>query len=282
MSLRDASVIRTAIAVQRRFGEDRAGFLAAAMSYYAFLALFPLLLLAMSIIGFALANDPSAQQDWARRLSESVPGLEPLIGDNLRALVSGRGVTGALGLAGLLWSGLGLANAGTTALSQVFGFTPQKGIFRSKAWSLAQVAALGLLSLAGLAMAGFVSNLPVSGWAAAVLGILGAILTVGLDFLLFLAAYRLLSERRGPGLSRLRPGALLGAIGWTILQLVGSWYAGRTVSGSAGVYGTFAATVGILVLLHLAARVFLYGAELNAVMARVPSSGKAKGRLAAA
>ena len=260
--------VRTTIAVHRRFGEDRAGFLAAAISYHAFLALFPLLLLAMSIVGFALAGDPSAQRAWAHRLSESVPGLEPIIGDNLRALVGARGVTGVLGLVGLVWSGMGLADAGTTALSQIFRFAPQRGLLRSKAWSLAQLLVLGLLALVGVAAAGLVSSPAASGPLGILVAVAGALLTVAIDFLLFVAAYRLLSERRGPGLARLWPGALLAAIGWTILKLVGSWYALRTVSGSAGVYGTFAATVGILVLLHLAARVFLYGAELNAVTER--------------
>src|SRR5688572_28721765 len=128
VSWRDKPVIRTALAVQKRFGEDRGGFLAAGISYYAFLSLFPLLLLALSVIGFLLAGDPAAQRDWAMKLSASVPGLEPIIGDNLRALVNGRGATGAVGLAGLLWTGMGVASAGTIAVSQVFRITPRRGL----------------------------------------------------------------------------------------------------------------------------------------------------------
>jgi hypothetical protein len=54
--------------------------------------------------------------------------------------------------------------------------------------------------------------------------------------------------------------------GWWVLKLAGTWYATATVERSETVYGPFAATVGVLVLLYLAARVFLYGAELNAVL----------------
>ncbi|HEX2024891.1 MAG TPA: YhjD/YihY/BrkB family envelope integrity protein, partial [Actinomycetota bacterium] len=81
----------------------------------------------------------------------------------------------------------------------------------------------------------------------------------------FLAAYRGLLRRRHPW-SDLLPGAMFGALGWSLLKVVGTWYATSTVERSETVYGAFAATVGVLVLLYLAGRVFVYGAELNAVL----------------
>ena len=62
------------------------------------------------------------------------------------------------------------------------------------------------------------------------------------------------------------PGAVFAAVGWTLLKIFGTWYATWTVEGSESVYGTFAATIGVLVILYLAARLFVYGAELNAVL----------------
>jgi hypothetical protein len=94
---------------------------------------------------------------------------------------------------------------------------------------------------------------------------LGAIVAFALDLILFLVAYRVLLRRR-LAWRRLVPGAVFAAGGWWVLKLVGTWYATTTVERSETVYGPFAATVGVLVLLYLAARVFLYGAELNAVL----------------
>jgi hypothetical protein len=91
------------------------------------------------------------------------------------------------------------------------------------------------------------------------------VVAVGLDLVLFLVAYRALLRRRHRWRDLL-PGAIFGAIGWTLLKLVGTWYATVTVERSETVYGAFAATVGVLVLLYLAGRVFVYGAELNAVL----------------
>lgn len=92
---------------------------AAGITYYAFLSLFPLLLVGLSVVGFILAGDARAQAEWAARLAGSVPGLGPLIGENLDALVSARAATGIAGLAGLLWSGAGIVRASGSALSRV-------------------------------------------------------------------------------------------------------------------------------------------------------------------
>jgi Putative Actinobacterial Holin-X, holin superfamily III/Virulence factor BrkB len=74
-----------------------------------------------------------------------------------------------------------------------------------------------------------------------------------------------LLRRRQPWLALL-PGAIFAALLWGLLKVVGTWYTQYTVTSSRSVYGTFAGTVGVLVLLYLAGRVFVYGAELNAVL----------------
>jgi hypothetical protein len=87
----------------------------------------------------------------------------------------------------------------------------------------------------------------------------------GLDVVLFLVTYRVLRGGRAAW-PDLVPGAVFVALGWTGLKLLGAWYAGRTAEGSAPVYGAFATAVGVLVIMYLAARLYVYGAELNAVL----------------
>lgn len=265
--LRDVPIVGTALVVQERYGRDRAGFLAASITYYAFLSIFPLLLLGMSIVGFVLAGDPTARQDLADRLAESLPGLQATIGENLDAFVDARAVTGAVGVLGLLWSGTRLTEAAANALSRVFGFEAYRKLLKRKAWALGATVGLGALALLGLGIGAAVTNLPVEGWVAILVAALGPPVAFAVDLALFAAAYRFLAQGKGPPLRGLLPGAVLAAAGWTVLKIFGSWYAVRTVQGSTAVYGTFASTVGILVILYLAAQIFLYGAELNAVLA---------------
>ena len=69
-----------AFGVIKKSGDDRAGSLAALIAYYGFLALFPLLLLLTTAVGFVLEHHPAA----ARSVLNSALADFPIIGDQLR------------------------------------------------------------------------------------------------------------------------------------------------------------------------------------------------------
>jgi hypothetical protein len=111
-------------------------------------------------------------------------------------------------------------------------------------------------------------------WAGPLLGVAAVLVAYALDVALFMVSYRVLTAGWGPPFSKLWPGSLFAAAGWTILKVAGAWYASRTVAHASQVYGTFGTVVGALTVLYLASRLFLYGAELNVVLNGTP---KAKG-----
>jgi membrane protein len=261
-----ASVLRVALAVQQRFGSDRAGYLAASIAYYGFLSMFPLLLLGGAVLGFILAADPAAYQVWLERLTGALPGLEDLVGRNLDALVDARLAASVLGLVGLLWSGLGATQAAGYAVSRVFRVEPYQSFVRQKLWAIGTTLLLGFLALLGVGLVAVVGNLPVLGLGGIEVRIAALLMAFGVDVALFLIAYRILTQRTGPPFGQLWPGALLAAGLWTLLKALGTWYVARTVAGATAVYGTFAGAVGVLLLVFLAAQILLYGAELNAVL----------------
>jgi YihY family inner membrane protein len=88
-----------------------------------------------------------------------------------------------------------------------------------------------------------------------------------LDFVLFWAAFRLLTVA-AVGWRETWPGALAATVAYELLQTIGSFYVDRVVRGASAVYGTFAAVIGLLSWIYLAATLLLYAAELNAVVAR--------------
>jgi membrane protein len=265
MGLKDSRILRLASAVQRRYGEDSAGYLASAVAYHAFLSLFPLLLLGLAVVGFLLANDARAQAEWVDRLSRSVPGLRELIGDSLRAVVKQRTGAGLIALIGLAWTGIGVVEAAGHALGRVFRVPDHGSFVRKKLWSIGSLVTLGLLALIGIGLTGMGAGLNFGGAVGLVLAIAAMVLGFVMDFAVFLLGYRILVQRRGPPFRRLWKGALLAAVGWTALKLIGAWLVGRVVTNAAAVYGSFGAVIGVLFLLHLGSRLFLYGAELNAV-----------------
>lgn len=258
--------MRLALAIHRRYGEDSAGYLASAVAYHAFLSLFPLMLLGLAAVGFLLANDARAQTEWVDRLSQSVPGLQDLIGDSLRVVVKQRTGAGLIALIGLAWTGIGLVEAAGHALGRVFRVPEYGSFLRKKLWSIGSLLALGLLALVATGLTGLAASFNLEGAVGVGLAVVAMALGFVLDFGVFLLGYRILVQRRGPPLRRLWKGGLLAAAGWTVLKLVGAWLVGRVVANAAAVYGSFAAVIGVLFLLHLGSRLFLYGAELNAVL----------------
>jgi membrane protein len=263
--LRNSRVARVAGALGDRYADDAGGYLAAAIAYYGFLSLFPLLLLGLSVVGFVLAGNPGLRREVADGLASAVPGVESLVGRNLEVLIESRAGAGIIGLATLLWTGTGVVGAGRNALLRIFREERIRSGIRLKAWLLGVTVGLGLLALAATGLATLAAGLDARGPFGVLFRVLGVAAAVALDVALFLATYRVLLRRRRPW-GALLPGALFAALAWAVLKVVGTWYAEYSVSSSRSVYGTFAATVGVLVLLYLAGRVFVYGAELNAVL----------------
>lgn len=215
---------------------------------------------------FVLSGDPAAQREWSTTLAGSVPGLQAVIGDNLGTLIDARTGAGIIGLVGLFLTGTAATEAAGYAVGQVFRVPLFQSFFQKKRWSIATTAGLGLLALSATAAVGIAAALEVAGPLGVAVKVLAALVAVVLDFGLFLLAYRVLVQRRGPPFSQLWQGALLAAVGWAGLKLAGAWYAARTIASSSAAFGAFASTAGVLVILNLASRVFLYGAELNAVL----------------
>jgi YihY family inner membrane protein len=237
---------------------------AAALAYAGFFSLFPLLLLGLSVLGYALAGHPALRSRLSTHVVEAVPGIGGLIQDNLLAVESSRAGLGVTGLLGLAWSGTGIVAMAQQSLARVFGFAIPSG-WKAKARQFGSALVLGVLALASTALAGIAGSLDGHGVAGAAVRVAGVLLTLFIDIALFLAAYAILSQGYRHTVAGLLPGAVLAGTGWTALKVGGSWYATRTIGGARAVYGTFATVVGILVLFAVGARLFLYGAELIAV-----------------
>ncbi|HEX5877836.1 MAG TPA: YhjD/YihY/BrkB family envelope integrity protein [Actinomycetota bacterium] len=263
--IKRSRVAAIAQATSGRYGDDAGGYLAAAIAYYGFLSFFPLMLLGVSIVGFALERNPSLQAEVEAALTRAVPGVEALVERSLLAAQESRVAVGLVGLAGLLWTGTGVVGAGRNAIRIVFREGPPRSGLARVAWLVTVTIGLGLVGLTATSLQALAGAVESDGPAGVALQVVSVLVALGLDVVLFLVTYRVLRRGRAAW-PDLVPGAVFVAIGWTGLKLLGAWYAGRTAEGSAPVYGAFATTVGVLVIMYLAARLYVYGAELNAVL----------------
>ncbi len=251
-----------ALAVRQKYAEDQGGYLAATVTYYAFFALFPLLLVGVTILGFFLQGDPSLE----RRVEQSTIGELPLVGHgNLHAL-SGNAFALVVGAVIALWSGMGVFLAAENAMNHLWGvpFRRRPDALRARLKALRMLLLIGGGAVATAVLAG-------AGTFGASYGLVwklaSIVLSTVLNFLLFWVAFKVLSAREIKWLD-VRLGALLAAILYEGLQAVGGWYVGHELRHARNVYGTFALVIGLLSYVYLAAHITLLAAEANVVSKR--------------
>jgi inner membrane protein YhjD len=252
------------LAVRQKFADDQGGFLAAGVTYYAFFSIFPLLLVLVTLLGYALDGDPSLQH----RVLDSALADFPVIGPQLQTNVhSLRGSVAALvvGIAVALWAGTGVALALENALDHIWGVpirhraNPVYARLRALVW----IVALGGVTLAGTVL-GSASAFATYGPAVRVLAL---VVSLGMNLVVFLAVFRVLTSH-SPSWRDVLPGAIVAAVSWEVLQTVGGYIVDRQLRHASSTYGVFAIVIGLLSWIYLAANVTLISAEINVVRAR--------------
>jgi len=248
-------------AVLQKFGNDQAGGKAALMAYYGLFALFPLLLLFTTILGFVLSGHPALRQ----QLINSALGYFPVIGEQLRSEahpLGGNTTALVLGIVGTIYGSLGIGLACQNAMNTVWNipYVDWPNIWKRYLRTFGVIGLLGLASLTSTALAAFTTAVA-RGAGAAALGIAASSVV---NFGLFLLAFMLLTAEP----LRVREvalGAVIATIFWEALQLAGTWYVSRALRHASPVYGFFAVVIALLSWLALGAQLTLWAAEINVV-----------------
>jgi membrane protein len=251
------------LALRQKYADDQGSYLAATITYYGFFSIFPLLLVATTILGFLLKGDPRVEHS----IVNSALGQFPVIGPDLRLhRLGGSAVALAIGLTLSLWSGMGVFLAAENAMDHLWAIP-----FRSRPDPVRQRgrALLLLLVLGGGAIA--TTILSAFGTFGASYGLAWKVASVALSTLLdiglFWLAFRLLTAKQ-VSWRCLRGGAIAAGIAWQILQAAGTYYVGHELKHASTVYGTFASVIGLLSFIYLSAHVTLLAAESNVVATR--------------
>ena len=96
--------------------------------------------------------------------------------------------------------------------------------------------------------------------------VLAEVVTAVFSAGMYLGAFRALTPKGVPT-RNLLPGAITGGIGWTVLQVLGTYLVHHFLH-SDSVYGVFATVLGLLAWVYLATEITVYSAEVNVVLAR--------------
>ena len=257
----------------KRYGDSRGNLLAGGIAYFAFFSLFPVMALAFTIFGVLLQDNPQWLDQIRDYLNQTLPGfikkgdkgLIPLEAPGGAALT----LTGLVGLAGLLYAGLGWLGALRDGIRTVFGAEGAPGnAIMAKLRDLGVLVLLGLAIVVSAAVTGVASAL--TGWIADAIGLGGQqwllrgiaiVIGAALDGLVVLVMLRLLSGVDVPWRG-LVGGAIVGGVGLTVLKLLGTTLIAGTTRNP--LFASIALVVGLLAWLNFMSRIVLLSAAWSA------------------
>jgi YihY family inner membrane protein len=253
------------LAVMYKFGDDQGSYLAALMTYYGFVSLFPLLFLLTTILGFVLHGDPHLQHE----ILHSTLSQFPVIGDQL---ANPKGLSGnplgiTVAILGSLYGGLGVAQAAQHAMNVAWAVPRNKrpNPLRARLRSLLLLGTVGLgvitttiMSALGSSAGAFGANI------GAGLKVLITIASVLVNAAILLLAFHL-ATARDVSYRDIAPGALLTAVLWEVLELLGTAFVGHVVKHASETNGVFALVLGLIAWIYLAAIAAVFSIEVNVV-----------------
>lgn len=247
--------LRTTIRVQRRYGELNGNFIASAVTLSSFLSIFPLLLFAVAVLGWFAAGSPDLASSMVDRLGLTDDAARAVT-DAIATAERSRQAASVLGVAGLLWSGLGLVAAIQYAINASWQVAGQG--LRGRLQGLAWLGGATLLFLASFTVSAGLNFLP--GWLSPVNVGVG----LAINLALWLWTMKALSNR-DVGWKPLLPGAVVGAVGFEVLKVAGSVFVPRLVASSSALYGSLGVVFAILAWLLFFGRLIVYSSVVNVV-----------------
>jgi uncharacterized BrkB/YihY/UPF0761 family membrane protein len=255
-------------AVFKRYGEDHGGWLGSLISYYGFFSLYPLLVVFATIATWIFDERPETLQRILEALWSRVPfasgTLSAEVDEQVESL-SGHSPTLILSLIVTLWGGIGVVRVLQDTVNTIWGVPrySRPGFFPKLGRGLLIIGLLGLGVIGTAIVAGITLglDLPIVAAIAAALG------NVAISAGIAIALYHIVIAMP-VRTAEILPGALLTGVASYLVTLLGGLYVKHLISRMTGVYGPFAATIGLLAYVSLMVQIFVFATEVNVVRAR--------------
>ncbi len=252
------------VAVWKKFGDDQAGNLAALIAYSGLVAIFPLLLVLVTVLDIVLKDNPGLKQTVLDAV-DKYPAISLIEGHVDR--LNQAGIALLVGLVGTFIGTLGVANSLQNALNSAWEIP----VVRRPVFPWSWLRSITLIVVVGT---GFIATTILSGLAAgagrvlpgAGASVLALAVSLVLNFGLFWLAFRL-ATAKDITWRQLWLGAAISAVVWQILQAFGGYFLSHQIAHASPLYGTFAVVLGLIAWLYLQAQLTLYSVEINVVRA---------------
>jgi len=252
--------IAITVATVRKFQADHSGNLAALLAFWAFFSIFPLMLVAATLLGWFLPNNVSND------VLHTINGYVPLI-DFSGKTISGSWWALVVGLVSALWGATRVTRTASVAFDSVWRVpvAEHAGMVERTLGGLKALSLIGVALVLSVLTTGFVSGTSrqLDIGALAVVG--GYAIAVVIDVVVFVIAFRVLTSREVSTRDVL-PGALVAGVGFWLLQSLSSVIISRYLQNAQKTYGNFATVITLLWWFYLTGVLTLLGAQLNVVL----------------
>jgi len=256
-----------------RFNDRLGSQFGAAITYFSFLSLIPILMVSFAGVGFLLASNPDLLTELINKIVSSIsdPALAATLKNTVNTAVQQRTTVGLTGLLVALYSGISwmgnLREAIRAQSRDVWERNPQD---QEKVWFkysrdfisliglvMALIVTLSLTSVAGAAQATIVSALGLDGidWLRPAMTIIALSISVFANYLLFLWIFWIL-PRHKPRKKALLRGTLLAAIGFEVIKFIMTLTLPKLASSPSG--AAFGSVLGLMAFFYFFARLTLF------------------------
>ena len=261
--------------VVQELGEDDATHMAASVSYYAVLSLFPLILGLTAIIGLA-AESPSRQEQMVDFIAGFLPGSEQFVRDTVTGIVKFRGVLGIGSIFGLLWAASAVFGSIARAVNRAWDVHEDRPFYKKKPRQLAMALGVGILFAVSVAVTSFfqwATTIEVGGQTVTELlggGVVAGILKIPaffISFAIFLAIYKYIPNTKTYW-RYIWLGAGIAAVLFETGKNVFLWYL-ENFAQYDQLYGNVASVIVLMAWTYFSAFILILGAEFASEYGRM-------------
>lgn len=248
-------------AVIKKYGEDEAGRQAALLTYYAFLSLFPLLLVLTTLTEFISSSHSNLQATIIQGTTNYFPVLGAQLANHVHTLQKS-GLALAIGIIFTIYGAHGVADVFQSSIQRIWRVPKSQ----RPGFPKSTLNSLYIILIAGI---GFVVASLSIGWVGtAGHGTVSQALTVIINLIIWSTLFILLlniSLPRHVPFKETKAAALTAAVGLVILQAAGAYIIHRELRHLDALYSYFALALGLLFWIYLQVQVLFYALELAAV-----------------
>jgi len=259
---RSTPVLSFPLAVVKRYSDEKGGRKAALLTYYAFLSLFPILIVFITVLNYLVAGQPGIEAQVMRHVYQFFPSLGSQIQTSVTSLHKS-GLALLLQVLVILYGARGLASILQETFNDLWSVEAEHrpGFWGDHMRSVGMMVAVGLGIIIGTVISYALGNVNH-------LGIIGqsfvTLVNAAITFGLFLTVFRLGTSQR-VSLRKLTVGAAIATVGTIIVQRFGSYIMQHQLHQLEGSYGSFAFALAALFWIYLQAQIILYAIVITVV-----------------